>query len=210
MEKRAAQRAGLAASPRLFGNPLLEWLSRVHHLTPALLYLPIVAILSGLSAARVPFAYAVPALFAGYLIWTGIEYFGHRFLFHLQPPGRLGAQIHFTIHGVHHAHPGDPLRLVMPPLMSVPIMLLALAGLRAVFGPDLVLPALAGLLAGYVAYDMLHYHLHHGRPATRLGRELRRRHMLHHFHDDTRGFGISAPWWDDILGTRPIAGSSSD
>jgi sterol desaturase/sphingolipid hydroxylase (fatty acid hydroxylase superfamily) len=30
---------------------------------------------------------------------------------------------------------------------------------------------------------------------------LRERHMRHHFQDDTRGFGISAPYWDEVFGT---------
>jgi sterol desaturase/sphingolipid hydroxylase (fatty acid hydroxylase superfamily) len=32
---------------------------------------------------------------------------------------------------------------------------------------------------------------------------LRERHMRHHFQDDTRGFGISAPYWDEVFGTSP-------
>jgi sterol desaturase/sphingolipid hydroxylase (fatty acid hydroxylase superfamily) len=27
--------------------------------------------------------------------------------------------------------------------------------------------------------------------------------MRHHFQDDTRGFGVSAPWWDLVFGTAP-------
>jgi sterol desaturase/sphingolipid hydroxylase (fatty acid hydroxylase superfamily) len=27
--------------------------------------------------------------------------------------------------------------------------------------------------------------------------------MRHHFQDDTRGFGVSAPFWDIAFGTRP-------
>jgi dihydroceramide fatty acyl 2-hydroxylase len=27
--------------------------------------------------------------------------------------------------------------------------------------------------------------------------------MRHHFQDDTRGFGVSAPWWDYAFGTAP-------
>ena len=51
----------------------------------------------------------------------------------------------------------------------------------------------AGFLAGYLIYDKIHYHLHHHNPSTRLGKLLRELHMRHHFQDDTRGFGISAP-----------------
>ena len=62
-------------------------------------------------------------------------------------------------------------------------------------------PFTAGFLSGYLVYDMVHYHLHHHAPSTRLGRWLRELHMRHHFQDDTRGFGISAPFWDAVFRT---------
>src|SRR6185436_9287946 len=49
--------------------------------------------------------------------------------------------------------------------------------------------------------DPTHYHVHHHTPRTRAGRRLRELHMRHHFQDDTRGFGVSAPWWDRVFGT---------
>ena len=58
-----------------------------------------------------------------------------------------------------------------------------------------------GFLAGYLLYDMTHYHLHHHKARTRLGKLLYELHMRHHFQDDTRGFGVSAPFWDYAFGT---------
>ena len=52
---------------------------------------------------------------------------------------------------------------------------------------------------------MLHYHVHHHTPRTRAGRRLRELHMRHHFQDDERGFGVSAPYWDHVFGTAPGA-----
>jgi sterol desaturase/sphingolipid hydroxylase (fatty acid hydroxylase superfamily) len=49
---------------------------------------------------------------------------------------------------------------------------------------------------------MVHYHMHHHRPRTRVGSRLRELHMRHHFQDDERGFGVSAPYWDRVFGTR--------
>ena len=72
-----------------------------------------------------------------------------------------------------------------------------------VLGGHWVMPFLSGFLAGYLIYDMIHYHVHHHRPRTRLGRLLRELHMRHHFQDDERGFGISAPYWDRVFGTLP-------
>jgi sterol desaturase/sphingolipid hydroxylase (fatty acid hydroxylase superfamily) len=192
----------LAASPRLFRNPLLDRLSRVHHLLPAVLYLPVIPGLLYASGRLLPVGTEVAGFLGGYVLWTLIEYFGHRFLFHHRFTSATGRRVQFLMHDVHHDHPSDPLRLVMPPLMSVPIMTAAWAVLRITFGPTVCLPVLAGFIAGYLAYDMLHYHLHHGQPKTGIGRLLRVRHMNHHFRDDASFFGVSAPWWDHIFRTQ--------
>ncbi len=143
---------------------------------------------------------AAIALFAaGYLMWTLAEYWIHRVVFHFEPEEGWGAKVHFLIHGVHHEHPNDPLRLVMPPLASIPLAIAFALLFRWVFGGDLWMPVAAGFLAGYVIYDELHYLLHHYVPTNRVGRRLRELHMRHHFQDDTRGFGISAPYWDTRL-----------
>ena len=56
---------------------------------------------------------------------------------------------------------------------------------------------------------MIHYHVHHHRPRTRVGRWLRELHMRHHFQDDERGFGVSAPYWDRVFGTHPHVDGAS-
>lgn len=192
----------LAASPRLFRNPLLDRLSRVHHLLPAVLYVPVVILLLYFAGRTLSAGMTAAGFVGGYILWTLVEYFGHRFLFHHRFASVAGRRAQFLMHGVHHDHPSDPLRLVMPPLMSIPIMTAAWVVLRAALGPALCLPALAGFIAGYLAYDMLHFHLHHRQPKTSIGRYLRFRHMHHHFRDDTSSFGVSAPWWDYVFGTQ--------
>mgnify|MGYP003581183171 CR=1 FL=1 len=59
----------------------------------------------------------------------------------------------------------------------------------------------AGFLVGYLIYDEMHYALHHHVPKSRLGKRLRELHMRHHFQDDEKGFGISAPYWDVVFRT---------
>jgi len=196
-------RAHLAASPRLFRNPFLERFSRVHPGVPFLIYGPAVALLLCTAAREIHVSYVIVAFVSGYTLWTLLEYFGHRFIFHIRPTSPGGEWVQFLVHGVHHEHPSDPLRLVMPPLMSMPIMAAAFALLRLTSGPRLALPVMAGFLAGYLIYDGLHFYLHHGQPANAIGRYLRHRHMHHHFRDDTSWFSVSAPWWDAIFATWP-------
>jgi sterol desaturase/sphingolipid hydroxylase (fatty acid hydroxylase superfamily) len=70
-----------------------------------------------------------------------------------------------------------------------------------VFGPAVFFQILAGTMAGYVAYDWIHYYTHHAKPKTALGKFLRRYHMRHHFENENRFYGISSPLWDLVLGT---------
>jgi dihydroceramide fatty acyl 2-hydroxylase len=196
----------LRASPRLFKNPVLDKLSRVHWSVPLFLYVPVLVFLAGLSFSHYGSGGVLLAALLGYFIWTLVEYFGHRFLFHCDFRGRFGARIHFLIHGVHHEHPSDPLRLVMPALLSGPIMLISFLVGWLLFGLPLEYPVLMGFMAGYLGYDMVHYYVHHGQPKSWAGRTLRRLHMLHHFRDPERGFGVSAPWWDYVFKTAHVAG----
>ena len=197
----ASEHDRLTASPRLFDNALLDKLSRVHWSMPLFVYAPVIAGLGLVSLAMVTPAKALALFAVGYLLWTLIEYFGHRYLFHWEFPGTFGKRIHFLIHGVHHDHPNDPLRLVMPVLLSGPIMIAAWVVGTLMFGTVLRYPALAGFVTGYLAYDMVHYYTHHAKPTSWLGQTLRRLHLMHHFRDHDKGFGVSAPYWDYVFGT---------
>ena len=196
----------LRASPPMFENRLLDRFSRVHPATPLIIYVPIIAVLLVLAAGRMAAWAIVVAVVAGYLVWTLTEYWLHRVVFHFEPDNPIGRRMHFIIHGVHHDHPNDPKRLVMPPGASIPLALLFTGVFVLVVGSPEWMPFEAGFLAGYLFYDSLHYYLHHHRPKSRLGRRLRALHMRHHFQDDTTGYGVSAPWWDHVFGTATKAG----
>lgn len=193
----------LDASPRLFESDLLDKLSRVHHLTPVFVYVPIILALTAWSLTFNSVGAVLLGLVIGYLCWTLTEYFGHRYLFHtvFPLPFGLGPRFQFLIHGVHHIYPNDPLRLVMPPLLSGPIMLIALAITRLLFSASFSWPVLAGFITGYVIYDCVHFWTHHGQPKSHFAKLVKRLHMLHHFRDSEKGFGVHAIWWDYVFGT---------
>jgi sterol desaturase/sphingolipid hydroxylase (fatty acid hydroxylase superfamily) len=191
----------LKASPPMFKSGLLDRFTRVHHLVPVVIFLPAIVLLFAAGVGRLGLLPAVLYAIGGYAFWTLAEYWIHRGIFHFEPEQGIGARLHWMVHGVHHDHPNDPLRLVMPPAASVPLALIFYALFWLVLGPHRALAFGAGFLAGYLAYDMIHYHLHHHTPTTRFGRWLRELHMRHHFQDDTRGYGISAPYWDRVFGT---------
>jgi dihydroceramide fatty acyl 2-hydroxylase len=188
----------------MFSRAWLDRFSRVHHTVPMFIFLPTILVLLVIGFRQIQ-TIAVLALFAGgWLFWTLTEYWMHRAVFHFEPDEGPGARLHWIIHGVHHDHPNDPMRLVMPPSVSVPLASLFLVVFWAVFGVAWGASFGAGFLSGYLVYDMLHFHLHHHVPRTRLGRWLRELHMRHHFQDDSTGYGISAPFWDHVFRTVPV------
>jgi dihydroceramide fatty acyl 2-hydroxylase len=191
----------LRASPRMFDNDLLDKLSRIHPAVVPIIYVPTIIALLVIGFLNGVGAMAAVWIPAGYLFWTLTEYWLHRVVFHFEPENGIGARLHWIIHGVHHDHPNDPMRLVMPPSVSVPLAVLFVWVFSLVIGSPGFLPFGAGFLGGYLLYDMLHYHVHHHRPRTVLGRRLRELHMRHHFQNHERGFGVSFPVWDHVFRT---------
>ncbi|MGW7517752.1 sterol desaturase family protein [Streptomyces sp. NPDC054796] len=199
---KGAVRRGRA--PAEFAHPVLDRLVHVHPGVAVLLYVPVMAVCvygaRGQGGAWALTGWAA----AGYAVWTLSEYWGHRLVLHHEPERGIGARLHWLLHGIHHAYPQDVRRSVLSPVLSVPMVGGALllgcgaASLPLTFG--------AGYAFGYLAYDLFHLCLHQAGPRNRLLRHLRRLHMRHHFRDDTRGFGISAPYWDTVFGTSLVRG----
>jgi len=143
----------------------------------------------------------VLSLLAGMFVWTLAEYLLHRFVFHYMPGSEWGQRLHFLMHGIHHDYPQDATRLVMPPVVSVPLAILFYGLFTAVLPSVLVAPFFAGFLLGYVCYDEIHYATHHAPMKGRVGLWLKHHHVRHHYLDPDRGYGVSSPLWDYVFGT---------
>ncbi len=186
-------------SPPAFASPLLDHIVHVHPITTVVMYAP--AIVAGVwFALGQAGGWALAGwASAGYVAWTLSEYWGHRIVLHYEPAQGFGARLHWLLHGMHHEYPQDVRCSILSPLLSIPMVAGAfylssgLGGLPPTVG--------AGYAFGYLTYDLFHLYLHQARPKNRLLRRLRELHMRHHFRDDTRGFGISAPYWDEVFGT---------
>ena len=187
----------------MFDSGFMDRFTRVHPAVVPAIFLPVIAVFAYLAFAEIRTYEVIGLILVGYVTWTLVEYWLHRVVFHFEPERGLGARLHWMLHGVHHDHPNDPLRLVMPPSASVPLALAFCLVFWLVLGAGDAPAFSAGFLGGYLAYDMVHYHVHHHQPRTRVGRRLRELHMRHHFQDDERGFGVSAPYWDRVFRTQP-------
>jgi dihydroceramide fatty acyl 2-hydroxylase len=193
----------LSASPPLFKSEFLNFFSRVHPAVPAVIFVPVIIAMEWIGAGRGDSWWQLALLTLGGIgVWTLTEYWLHRLVFHWEPDNAFGRRMHFIIHGIHHDHPNDKMRLVMPPSVSIPLASLFLAAFWLILG-EAAFPVFGGFILGYLFYDYTHYYVHHFVPTTDFAKRLREHHMRHHFQDHRYGYGVSSPLWDYAFRTQP-------
>ena len=196
---------------RLFKSDFLEFFTHIHPAVVLVLYVPVVVFFlvrayferAGHGLLEIAGIYAI-----GLFVWTLSEYLLHRFLFHYEPTHPTLKWIWYLIHGVHHEQPQCKTRLVMPPILSIPLALLFWVLFEVVVGsvigaPLWTAPLFAGFVTGYIMYDMLHYAEHHLSMKWGFLKFVKRYHLLHHYKTPEERFGVSNPLWDYVFGTRP-------
>lgn len=187
--------APVPGHPRFFASGWLESVTKVQWWVVPLIWLPVASLWLAWAAQRVGWAPAAALALLGAAAWQAIEYGLHRWVFHAVPRRPWAIWAHFLLHGCHHKFPLDTERLVFPPLPAAVIA----AGIYRAVAALLPLAArdacFAGILFGYVRYDVMHYLMHAGW----LGGALKSAHMRHHYVDASRGFGISGSAMDWLL-----------
>lgn len=187
----------------LFENKLLDRFTYVHPSVPVLLYLPVITffLYRALFHAMMSWSNILVLFFSGIVVWTLTEYFGHRYVFHYEPKSGLGKYMHHLIHGVHHDYPNDSRRLVMPPVVSIPLAFFFYGLFGLLLGENGASAFFPGFLFGYVCYDTIHYATHHLSMKSRLGQWVKHHHIRHHYQNEELGFGVSSPMWDHVFKT---------
>ncbi|KAL4004177.1 protein transport protein SEC24 [Sarotherodon galilaeus] len=206
---------------RLFGNPIMEAITKTSWYWVPIVWLPIVFYLSWhcyttlaqgttrlalTSGFSIPVhKYFFPVLFMmGWFLWSFIEYCIHRFVFHMKPPAHnyYLITLHFLLHGQHHKSPFDGSRLVFPPGLASLVVAVFYMSINCVLPDILGVCVFVGGLGGYVVYDMIHYYLHYGSPKKgSYLYSLKAYHVKHHFEHQRSGFGITTTFWDHPFNT---------
>lgn len=191
---------------RIFQSDFFEAFSSTKWYAVPLVWLPVIVIVLNILIRYLPDGYstarAIGCFTYGIFHWTITEYILHRFLFHVDnhlPTIGWVFGLHFIIHGIHHAFPQDPGRLVFPIFNAFVVGLLKLGFLLTIFWwPDAIF-VLMGFGLSYICYDMFHYYSHHC--GASFFDEMRRYHMKHHHKNPERGFGVTSKLWDYVFGT---------
>lgn len=188
-------------SVRMFKSNFLESMSKVHFSVPLYVYVPLIGFLfyEGLFVAQLSAFTFFEFFIAGLFIWTFTEYILHRFVFHYLPKPQWALRLHFIFHGVHHDYPSDAKRLVMPLSASIPLATGFYFLFKQMLPVNTIYPFFSGFILGYLMYDMSHYAIHHFNFKGNFWKNIKQHHMLHHYQDPTKGYGVSSPLWDKIF-----------
>lgn len=189
-------------SVRMFKNPILEKLSKVHYLVPVYIFVPVIlfCIYKSFFDVHIGALTFIGYFLLGLFVWTFTEYIMHRFVFHYAPPDKPWAQrLHFIFHGVHHDYPSDAKRLVLPPSVSIPLATGFYFLFNAILPAGYIFAFFPGFILGYLFYDMTHYAIHHFNFKGNIWKKIKQHHMLHHYQDADKGYGVSSPLWDKVF-----------
>lgn len=139
------------------------------------------------------------------VIYPLVEYGLHRFVLHARwmyknpYTARLWKRIHYD----HHQNPNDLKVLFGALYTTLPMLVVVTMPLGYLIG------GAGGLWAAFATgcllfafYEFCHCVQHLPvMPKNRWLRDIKRRHLAHHFHNEQGNFGITNPLWDRIVGT---------
>lgn len=141
---------------------------------------------------------AIATFTGGLFIFSFIEYFFHRWLFH------EWVEIMMRGHQEHHENPLG--------YDSLPFFVASLVYLTITFLLQLVMPlgyaclVASAIALGYIIYGLTHYALHRFRFSNVFVKKLVAHHQIHHYHPEYN-YGVTSPLWDILLHTRYQSGA---
>jgi sterol desaturase/sphingolipid hydroxylase (fatty acid hydroxylase superfamily) len=139
----------------------------------------------------------------GLLLWTVLEYFMHSRGFHSTLDADWVRALGKS-HRLHHDHPSDPGHIFARLSFSLPVALVVWGLLSLVlWSAKLSALPMAGMIVGYLSYELVHYAIHRSKLFRHYLRPLVRHHLYHHHRDDGRCYGVTTPVWDWVFGTMP-------
>jgi sterol desaturase/sphingolipid hydroxylase (fatty acid hydroxylase superfamily) len=153
--------------------------------------------------ATLPFGERLLWFVLGVATWIPAEYVLHRWVLHWRPRTRVGTALLRRFHIQHHDDPADQSQVCIPAILGVAESFVLYAVI-VLFGGGIGAAFLytAGLSLMMVVYDIAHFSAHYMPATNPLLKYLKKHHMLHHFSDHSKRFGVTSPFMDFVFGTH--------
>jgi len=140
----------------------------------------------------------IPAAFVGgAFLWSFTEYAMHNWRGH---KGK-GKNPFSREHLAHHADSDYFTPTYKKVRTASVVTLLVLPPLAWAGGLPFGVALVAGFLASYIGYEVLHRRIHTHPPTGPYGRWARKHHFYHHFSRPNLNHGVTSPIWDVVFGT---------
>lgn len=130
----------------------------------------------------------------GLLAWPLVEYAIH---------GLLAHRFRTPVSPLHWGHHRTPAAVFTSPLAWVPVAAAVCALAVSVAGAAPGIAFTAGLLAGFLHYEYVHWRIHFREPRSRRQARLRSHHLAHHFVKPHAYHGVTTRFWDHVFGSLP-------
>lgn len=187
-----------AVSPQICESKFNDRLTRVHPVTPFIVFIPVALFFIGRSI------YLDPSILVHYLwiipgvivFWGLLEFVLHKYVLH-----HKNKSLVTMIHVAHHEYPNDPLRLCVPLWSSIPGGIIFYFSLLLLVGPGFVDAIFGSLVGMYVVYEFTHAAVHKYNWKNPLFQKFKKHHLRHHYHDNRKAFGFTTVVWDKVFGT---------
>lgn len=136
-------------------------------------------------------------LFTGWLTWTFIEYFNHRFRMH--GTGDTSKVIGYQRHILHHHHPTE-IKITGAQRLFLFLGNILLIILCIIFKNWIIF--FTGFYSGFAVYSLMHWFLHR-KLSAKVFPEIHEFHIHHHCKHPDKCFGVTVTWWDHMFDTIP-------
>lgn len=161
-----------------------------------LLLLPLLIIAFHIESTD-PYVSYTLMLFSGWLTWTFIEYYNHRFRMHSNRDH--SKIIGYELHMMHHHHPTE-IKITATNRIFLFFGNIVLIFLCILFKNWIIV--LTGIYTGFVIYTLMHWFLHQ-KVSAKLVPEVHQFHIHHHCKHPDKCFGVTVTWWDHLFDTIP-------
>ena len=165
------------------------------------------ALLLGLLGAALwftPVTHVVALIAIGLLLFPPTEYAVHRYVLHplIYLDSRLPARFWIRVHFAHHDRPSRTDVILASPISVVMLVIVLNVPIALVEGPSAIFAGTFAILLPFTFYEFVHFSIHV--PNDYVSPYLRNRqrlHLLHHFHNEKRNYGICSSLVDKLVGT---------
>jgi hypothetical protein len=130
----------------------------------------------------------------GALCWSFVEYGIH---------GLLAHRFRTPVSPIHWSHHRTPAAVFTSPVAWLPIAVAVSALATWAVGPARAAAFTAGLLAGFLRYEYVHWRVHFREPRSHHQARLRDHHLAHHFVNPSAYHGVTTRFWDRVFRSLP-------